>query len=171
MEEVVSEVSREPVLLSVARSGALWPDTLTPVPTLKTGVVPVGRGVAPRSCSPGTPTGPEGTQVRADTKVSIARTAESGDQHWPQDRRSTNIGLLKKREQCFQTVRPKHRIRQQTHGSTQYKQVSHLCSMRIINSTFVRILILCLLMHLSGGNELFQTKNTVYINSHKVCGI
>jgi hypothetical protein len=114
----VSEVSREPVSMSVVRNGALWPDTLTPAPQTKTtGVVPVGRGVAPRSCSPGTPrrgeehptrpfvdgaTGPEGAQVRVEIKVSTARRVDSGD-YIPQDRRRTNIGLLQNREQCFQT--------------------------------------------------------------------
>ena len=99
--------------MSVVRSGALWPDTLTPAPQTKTkGVVPVGRGVAPRSCSPGTPkrgehptrslvdgaTRPEGTQVRIEDKVRTVRRVDSGD-YTPQDRRRTNIGLLQNREQ------------------------------------------------------------------------
>jgi hypothetical protein len=53
----VREVSRGLVpRMSADRRGALWPDTLTPAPKTKTGGgEPVDRGVAPRSCSPGTP--------------------------------------------------------------------------------------------------------------------
>jgi hypothetical protein len=105
--------------MSVVRSGALWPDTLTPAPQTKTkGVVPVGRGVAPRSCSPGAPkreehptrplidraTRPEGAQVSIEDKVRTTRTIDSGDRT-PQDRRRTNIGLLQYREQRFQAER------------------------------------------------------------------
>jgi hypothetical protein len=105
------------VPMSVVRSDALWPDTLTPVPKGTKGVVPVGRGVAPRSCSPGTPkrgehpthslvdgaTRPEGTQERIDE----VRRVDSGD-YTPQDRRSTNIGLLHKGAKYSQTVRSQH---------------------------------------------------------------
>jgi hypothetical protein len=93
--------------------------SLTPVPKGTKGVVPVGRGGAPRSCSPDTPkrgeyptrslvdgaTRPEGTQVRTNE---VSRVV-SGD-YTPQDRRSTNIGLLHKGEYYSQTVNTAQRV-------------------------------------------------------------
>jgi hypothetical protein len=186
---------------SVVRSGALWPDTLAPAPQTETkGVVPVGRGVAPRSCSPGTPkrgehqtrslddgaTRPEGTQVRVDENVRTVRRVDSGD-YTPQDRRRTNIGLLQNGGKYSQTVRPQHwapkNIRENkpkrhwTNG-TQTKSIHeqivniHLRLGRFTNFTFVSFLLfICLLVQLSVGKELINKQFTVHVPHNELYGI
>jgi hypothetical protein len=149
--------------MSADRSGALRSDTLTPSPTTKNnGGEPVDRGVAPRSCSPGTPkrgehttrplvdgaTRPEGVHVCIEDKVRTALLIDSGEPS-PQDRRRTNLGLLQHREQCFQKDRghphwaPDHNTgkKPKRYGKHSIHEVRHVQNGYILSGVGYRVLL------------------------------